>query len=169
MTSVVLLRIRHRDRRHPRISGFDTSSFPEAQSINRTGWKRCAASVDNSSKWRGDRLARRCGGAVLTAGSRARRRLEPPLCKAPARRRAVNRDIVGLPLEERWRLALNSLPNAVSTGRTVPLRTTSGSRATRRSSRYGRAQAAPRIECVVRLPLTSSLWMYKDSRSRPVA
>jgi hypothetical protein len=62
--------------------------------ILRTGWKPCAGSVDYSSRRRGDRarssMPRR---AVRGAGSKARRRLEPPLCNPLARRRAVNRHI----------------------------------------------------------------------------
>ena len=96
-------------------------------SIDRTGWKLCAASVDYSSRRRGDRarssMPRR---AARGAGSRARRRLEPPLCRPLARRRAVNRHLHYAFTRRAWPpRALNSLPDAVSTGRTVQLLTSS--------------------------------------------
>ena len=86
-------------------------------SIDRTGWKLCAASVDCSSRRRGDRarssMPRR---AARGAGSRARRRLEPPLCRPLARRRAVNRHLHYAFTRRAWPpRALNSLPGAVST------------------------------------------------------
>ena len=63
-------------------------------SINRTGWERCAASVAYSNRRPGDRgrssMPRR---DARGAGSRARMRLESPLCRSLARRTAVNRHL----------------------------------------------------------------------------
>ena len=51
-------------------------------SIDRTGWKPCAASVDYSSRRRADRAhSSMPRHAARGAGSRARRPLEPPLCR----------------------------------------------------------------------------------------
>ena len=85
------------------------------------GWKRCVASVDCSSRRRADRarssMPRR---AARAAGSRARRRLEPPLCRPLARRPAINRHLHEAFTPRAWPpRALDSLPGAVSTGRTV--------------------------------------------------
>ena len=64
-----------------------------------------------SSRRRGERarssMRRR---AARGAGSRARRRLEPPLCRPLARRRAVNRHLHYAFLKGRGHPALNSLP-----------------------------------------------------------
>jgi hypothetical protein len=92
-------------------------------SIDRTGWKPCAASVDYSSRRQGDRarssMPRR---AVRGVGSRARRRLEPPSCRPLTRCRAVNRQIHHAFTRRAWPpLALHSRPGAVLTGRTVQL------------------------------------------------
>ena len=63
-------------------------------SIDRTGWKPCAASVDYSSRRRAD-LAHSSmpRHAARGAGSRARRPLEPPLCRPLARHRALKRHL----------------------------------------------------------------------------
>jgi hypothetical protein len=129
-------------------------------SIDRTGWKLCAASVDYSNRQRGDRarssMPRR---AALGAGSKARRRLEPPLGRPPARRRAVKQTF---PLGFHSRVwpprALNTLPDAVSAGRTVLLRT---------SSDHAHPKVVPirsdpdrsDNECAGRLLSPSSSWM----------
>ena len=81
-------------------------------SIDRTGWKLCAASADFSSRRRGDRarssMRRR---AARGAGSRARRRLEPPLCRPLARRRPVKQTSPLRVPQGAWPpRALNSLP-----------------------------------------------------------
>ena len=63
-------------------------------SINRTGCKPCAASVDCSSRRLGDRARSSTPQrAARGAGSRARRRLEPPLYRPPTRHRAVKRHL----------------------------------------------------------------------------
>jgi hypothetical protein len=60
--------------------------------------------------------------AVRGAGSRARPRLEPPLCRRLAQRRAVNRHIYYAFTRRAWPpRALHSRPGAVLTGRTVQL------------------------------------------------
>src|ERR1700677_4237973 len=60
--------------------------------------------------------------AVRGAGSRAKRRLEPLLCRPLARRRAVNRHIHhAFTRRARPPRALHSRPGAVLTGRTVQL------------------------------------------------
>ncbi len=65
-------------------------------------------------------------GAARGAGSRARRRLEPRLCRPLARRRAVNRHLRYAFTQRAWPArALNSLPGAVSTRRPVRLLTSS--------------------------------------------
>jgi hypothetical protein len=62
--------------------------------------------------------------AASGAGSRARWRLEPPLCRPLARRRAVNSHLHQAFTRGAWPArALNSLPGAVSTRRTVQLLT----------------------------------------------
>ena len=64
--------------------------------------------------------------AVRGAGSRARRRLEPPSCRPLARHRAVNKHLHYAFTRRAWPArALNALPGAVSTGRTVQLVTSS--------------------------------------------
>jgi hypothetical protein len=96
-------------------------------SIDRTGWKLCAVSADYSSRRRGDRTHSSMPQRdARGAGSRARRRLEPPLCRPPARRRAVNRHLHYAFTHGPWPpRALNSLPDAISTGRTFQLLTSS--------------------------------------------
>ena len=94
--------------------------------IDRTGWRPCVASADCSSRRRGDRV--RCSTrprAARGAGSRARRRLEPLLCRPPSRRTVINPHLPHLSPGECGRLARNSLHSAVSTGRPVQLRTSS--------------------------------------------
>jgi hypothetical protein len=90
---------------------------------DRTGWKPCAASVDCSSRRRGDRARSSMPQrAVRGAGSRARQRLEPPLCRPLLRRRAVNRHLHYAPTRRAWPpRALHSRPGAVLPGRTVQL------------------------------------------------
>ncbi len=96
-------------------------------SIDRTGWKPYAASADCSSRRRGDRVRSSMQRRTARgAGSRARRRLEPllcnPLCRHPASNKHLHHALA-------WRLwptrARKSLRAAVSTGRTVQIRTSS--------------------------------------------
>jgi len=62
--------------------------------------------------------------AARGAGSKARRRLEPPLYRPPARRRAVNRHLRQASTRRPWPpCALHSLPGPVSPGRTTQLLT----------------------------------------------
>ena len=132
-------------------------------SIDRTGWKLCAASVDYSSRRRGDRarssMPRR---AARGAGSRARRRLEPRLCRPLARRRAVNRHL-------HYALTRRAWPARASTRCPAPSRQGEPfdfSRQvithTRRSSRFGRPQTAARLresDAPGRLLRPTSLWV----------
>ena len=86
--------------------------------LNRSNWwKLCAASADYSSRRRADRARSSMPQrAARGAGSRARRRLEPPLCRPLARRRAVNRHLHYAFTQGAWPpRALNSLLGAVST------------------------------------------------------
>jgi len=115
----------------PTSAGQFRSTWPQSWSgwgsIDRTGWKRYAASVDCSSRRRGDRARSSMPQrAARGAGSRARRPLEPPLCRPLARRRALNRHLHYAFTRRAWpSRALNALPGAVSTGRTVQLLTSS--------------------------------------------
>ena len=151
-------------------------------SIDRTGWKPCAASVDYSSRRRADRARSSMPRhAARGAGSRARRRLEPPLCRPLARRRAVNRHLHDAFTRRAWPpRALNSLPGAVSTGRTVQLLTSSdhahttvvsiGSVSDRLEARSGCAGRLlrptssclnPEGGCAVRLLRPTSSWFLR--------
>jgi hypothetical protein len=82
------------------------STWPQSwsgwASINRTGWKRCAASVGCSSRRRGDRACLSMPRhAARGAGSRARRRPEWPFCRPPALDAEASTDIsMTLSLEE---------------------------------------------------------------------
>ena len=99
-------------------------SWSDWRSIARTGWKPCAGSADCSSRRRGDRVRSSMRPrAARGAGSRARRRLEPLLCRRLAQRRVINTHLHHLSLGERGHLTRNTLRGAVSTGRTVQLRT----------------------------------------------
>jgi len=91
-------------------------------SIDRTGWKPCAASVDYSSRRRADRAhSSMPRHAARGAGSRARRPLEPPLCRPLARHRALNRHLHdAFTRRARPACALTSLPGAVPTGQDEP-------------------------------------------------
>ena len=78
----------------------------------------------NSDKRERRSRSRRWRSAALGAGSKARRRLEPPLCRPLARRRAANRHLHYNLTQRAWSpRALEPLPDAVSTstGRTVQL------------------------------------------------
>jgi hypothetical protein len=126
-------------------------------SIDRTGWKPCAASVDCSSKRRGDRARSSMPQrAVRGAGSRARRRLEPPLCRRLARRRAVNKQIHASFTRKAWLpRALHSRPGAVSTGRTTQLLMLGDQKRDARS----RIVSGPRAWMPWPIAPTTSLWM----------
>jgi hypothetical protein len=91
-------------------------------SIDRTGWKPCAASVDYSSRRRADRAhSSMPRHAARGTGSRARRPLEPPLCRPLARHRALNRHLHdAFTRRARPACALTSLPGAVPTGQDEP-------------------------------------------------
>ncbi len=99
---------------------------PNCQSRGRFERKILGRSLQIQASGGTTELTRRCRGAARGAGSRARRRLEPRLCRPLARRRAVDRDLQYALTRRAWPArALNSLPGAVSTGRTVRLITSS--------------------------------------------
>ncbi len=115
-------------------------------SIDRTAWKLCAASVDYSSKLPGDRARSSVPHrAARGAGFRARRRLEPPLCRAQARRRAVTGISITLSLEGRGRLARSTRCPAPSRQGEPFNFSRQVITHTRRSSRFGRPQIASRL------------------------
>jgi hypothetical protein len=116
--------------------------------IDRTGWKLCAATADSLSKRHGDRarpsMRRR---AARGAGSRTRPRLEPPLCRPVARRRAVNGHLHYAFLKWRRHPARSTrCPDRLDIDRrTVQLLTSSDYEQKPLSSRFGRPQTALRL------------------------
>ncbi len=117
-------------------------------SIDRIGWKRCAASADYSSRRRVDRARSSMPQrAARGAGSRARRRLEPPLCRPLARRRAVRRHLHYAFLKGRGHLAHSTrCPDRLDIDRRpVQLLTSSEHEQKPPSSRFGRPQTASRL------------------------
>jgi hypothetical protein len=122
-----------REAHHPRIvqGHLDQPSSGGSSIVcagSTSGTLRCVQRSDVgslSSRRRGDRarssMPRR---GARGAGSRTRQRLEPPLCRPLARRRAVNRHLrYAFTQGACPARALNSLPGAVSTRRTVQLLT----------------------------------------------
>jgi len=150
----------------PTSAGQFRSTWPQSWSgwgsIDQTGWKRCAASVDCSSRRRGDQARSSMPQrAARGAGSRARRRLEPPLCRPLARRRAVTDISITLSLEEHGRLARSTRCPAPSRQGERFNFSRQAITHTRPSSRYARSQTASRLRsgCAGRLLRPTKLWV----------